>query len=177
MSAQGRNGSGAPHGGDAGYMLGGFKLLEGHAYRDQAHGILYFTRYAKTLLPHLSAPSVRLLWCLSLVTDVSWALNSLALRRHVRQAGWPGKLHPNSTSPPWDSFADILDCTEGCLFDVINDPSERYDLSRIMPDLLTALKGKLRAAEARWFNPDRGALDPRACAIANATGHWQPFMD
>mmetsp|Transcript_87108 Transcript_87108/g.174016 ORF Transcript_87108/g.174016 Transcript_87108/m.174016 type:complete len:126 (+) Transcript_87108:1379-1756(+) len=125
MSAQGRNGSGAPHGGDAGYMLGGFKLLEGH----------------------------------------------------VRQAGWPGKLHPNSTSPPWDSFADILDCTEGCLFDVINDPSERYDLSRIMPDLLTALKGKLRAAEARWFNPDRGALDPRACAIANATGHWQPFMD
>ena len=56
----------------------------------------------------------------------------------VRQAGWPGKLHPN-VSVDWDSYATTEQCTRpeigkiGCLFDVIADPEERIDLALSMP--------------------------------------------
>ena len=94
----------------------------------------------------------------------------------VRQAGWPGPLHPNASSA-WDSYNDVLDCRTGCLFDVLADPSERHDLAATMPAKRDELLRKLRDAEPSWFNPDRGEPDPRACEIAKATGHWQPFME
>ena len=99
---------------------------------------------------------------------------------NVSQSGWCGETHPNLTAP-WDSFADVAVCTTkakpGCLFDVLADPSERHDLAATMPAKRDELLRKLRDAEPSWFNPDRGEPDPRACEIAKATGHWQPFME
>ena len=99
----------------------------------------------------------------------------------VRQAGWPGKLHPN-VSLKWDSFADIENCTVpaagklGCLFDVMVDPSERHDLALEMPEKAAQLWAKLQEAELRWFDPDRGSPNPRACQLARDSGYWQPFL-
>ena len=91
----------------------------------------------------------------------------------VRQNGWPGQVHPN-VSVAWDSFADVLDCAAGCLFDVVADPEERRDLAPAMPDTVAELRAKLE--RAAFYDPDRGDPDPRACAVAAATGYWGPFL-
>ena len=91
----------------------------------------------------------------------------------VRQNGWPGQVHPNTTVA-WDSFADVLDCAAGCLFDVGADPEERHDLAAAMPDKVAELRAKLEGAA--FYDPDRGEPDPRACAAANRTGYWAPFL-
>ena len=91
----------------------------------------------------------------------------------VRQNGWPGQVHPN-VSVAWDSFADVLDCAAGCLFDVVADPEERRDLAAAMPDTVAELRAKLE--RAAFYDPDRGDPDPRACAVAAATGYWGPFL-
>jgi len=36
---------------------------------------------------------------------------------------------------------------------------------------------RMMAAQKGWFNPDRGDPDPRACAVAETTGFWAPFLD
>ena len=91
----------------------------------------------------------------------------------VRQDGWPGQVHPNS-SVAWDSFADVLDCAAGCLFDVVADPEERRDLAAAMPDKVAELRARLE--RAAFYDPDRGDPDPRACAVAAAAGYWGPFL-
>lgn len=99
----------------------------------------------------------------------------------VAQAGWTGQVHPNS-SQPWDSFKDYHNCTHGdigkvgCLFDVLADPGEHNDLALQMPAKANELFAKLKAAEADWFNPDRGAPNQKACDVAASTGFWGPFL-
>ena len=72
-------------------------------------------------------------------------------------------------------------CSQGCLFNVQADPSERRELSQAEPAKLQELKRKLAAYQRTAFNPDRGAKDPRACAVATTlygteTGcFWGPF--
>ena len=36
---------------------------------------------------------------------------------------------------------------------------------------------KFEKVKAKWFNPDRGVPDPRACQIAKQSGLWQPFLE
>lgn len=92
----------------------------------------------------------------------------------IAQNGWPGQIHPNLTVA-WDSFSDYLECpAPGCLFDVVSDPSERFDLAATMPDLARELYAALRAVE--FYDPDRGAPDPRACEVASDSGYWGPFL-
>eukprot|EP01060_Flectonema_neradi_P015829 TRINITY_DN22473_c0_g1_i1.p1 TRINITY_DN22473_c0_g1~~TRINITY_DN22473_c0_g1_i1.p1 ORF type:complete len:537 (+),score=95.68 TRINITY_DN22473_c0_g1_i1:45-1613(+) len=100
----------------------------------------------------------------------------------IRQAGWCGQIHPNTTQP-WDSMKDILECPyldnkPGCLFDILADPNEHEDLATKMPEKAREIYAKMLAAEKEWFNPNRGkADDPRACAIAQSSGYWQPYLD
>jgi len=99
----------------------------------------------------------------------------------VRQAGWCGQNHPNKTEP-WDSFNTTLSCTVpelnkvGCLFDVLADPSEQHDLALEMPQKANSILHKMQVAELKWFNPNRGEPDARACEVAKRTGFWQPFL-
>ena len=64
----------------------------------------------------------------------------------------------------------------GCLFDVLEDPGEHVDLALTMPAKATEIYAKMVEAEKHWFNPDRGAPDAHACAIAKSSGYWQPFL-
>uniref|UniRef100_A0A7S2TXL1 Sulfatase N-terminal domain-containing protein n=1 Tax=Lotharella oceanica TaxID=641309 RepID=A0A7S2TXL1_9EUKA len=101
---------------------------------------------------------------------------------YIRQAGWCGQIHPNTTSP-WNAFDDIQNCTTlgsegkiGCLYDVLNDPSERQDLAATMPSKALEIFHKLQIASRLWFNPERGAIAPEGCIPPQETGFWQPFL-
>eukprot|EP01063_Lacrimia_lanifica_P028196 TRINITY_DN407_c0_g3_i2.p1 TRINITY_DN407_c0_g3~~TRINITY_DN407_c0_g3_i2.p1 ORF type:complete len:626 (+),score=175.51 TRINITY_DN407_c0_g3_i2:1385-3262(+) len=72
----------------------------------------------------------------------------------VERQGWCNYEH-NVTgcgywqSPHWPTSADhrpstfdLLECNDGCLFHVANDPSERHDLSRAEPARFAAMKAR-----------------------------------
>ena len=97
----------------------------------------------------------------------------------IRQAGWCGQVHPN-ISTTWNSFETIENCSYpgklGCLFDVLNDEGEHHDLSLEMPEKAQEIYDKMLRAEKKFYNPNRGDPDPRACDIAESTGFWQPYL-
>ena len=109
-------------------------------------------------------------------------------------AVWTGPQNPNSTyrnsssggNPmAWNCSActppvvlGTINCTGGCLYNVVDDPSELVELSTSLPAVKTALLERLLfLINTTAFNPDRGTEDPRACevGIAKYSGFWGPF--
>ncbi|KAJ8610168.1 hypothetical protein CTAYLR_008744 [Chrysophaeum taylorii] len=100
----------------------------------------------------------------------------------IAQANWCGQIHPN-TSVLWDSVNDFTNCSwapdegkYGCLYDVVDDPTEHHDLAALMPEKAYELYTRLRDAQARFFDPDRGPPQEAACRLANTSGWWQPWL-
>jgi arylsulfatase B len=102
------------------------------------------------------------------------------------QATWVGKAFPNQTTNwvPQDFVANCSSSTSdkrACLFrvDEAGDPTEHHDLGAepLQQDRITSLIAKVVAASQTAFNPWRGKLDPRACAVATGQyrGYWGPF--
>ena len=110
-------------------------------------------------------------------------------------AVWTGPRSPNATTEAvkqfflqWNCSAcnppvvlGRINCSEGCLWDVANDPSEYNELSQALPGKLAELRLQHASVAETLFNPDRGAKDPRACEQALLYGQgtdgcfWGPF--
>jgi arylsulfatase B len=63
----------------------------------------------------------------------------------VRTAGWTSPAYPNRTSllPHRDASTVLLNCSAGCLFDVVDDPEERHELMASEPSLAAELRAQL----------------------------------
>jgi len=96
------------------------------------------------------------------------------------QAGWTGPVYPNITTN-WISADTVAHCgpNYGCLFNLKEDPTEHNDIADQNPDILTKLRNRLLEIRATVFDPDRGAVDPRACQTARTkyNGYWGPWID
>jgi len=105
------------------------------------------------------------------------------------QTMWTGPVFPNATgeqplySPnddfPIDDEKQFLhDCGEGCVFNIISDPTEHVDLASAKPALLKTLVQKLAQLNKGNFVPARGAEDPQACVVALDQWHGVlgPFL-
>ena len=69
-----------------------------------------------------------------------------------------------------------VNCTAGCLYDVVADPTETHELSAERPADKAALMARFVELAAGAFTPDRGSVDPRACQAAlRYGGFWGPF--
>lgn len=93
-------------------------------------------------------------------------------------SGWTGPKYPNNTgSQPPPGHGWVHDCHAGCLYNVVDDPTEHADLAGTEPDRLAAMQQQLDELNKANFNPDRGRGDPRACtqAVANG-GFYGPFV-
>ena len=94
-------------------------------------------------------------------------------------AGWTGPVYPNSTNPNGGIDA-IVHCDQGngCLYNIINDPGEHFNLASKMPDKLKEMQKKLSDYQATHFSPDRGQITPLACqaALGEYGGFWGPFI-
>ena len=98
----------------------------------------------------------------------------LAFRDTITQP-WQGPVFPNRTAYNCPS----LNCNEGCLFNVFNDPHEINDVASANPDIVAELKAEIKRQNASVFSPWRGVEDDLACKVAMGKnkGFWGPFLD
>tara|TARA_B110000208_G_scaffold140602_1_gene169659 strand:+ start:172 stop:1992 length:1821 start_codon:yes stop_codon:yes gene_type:complete len=100
----------------------------------------------------------------------------------VSQASWTGPHFPNRTnSNTTDWHAIVENCSAGCLYDVLADPTEhvrRESDARIGAKWVAKLTAELEAVEATAFAPHRGKPLPAACAIyaSRYSNHYGPFV-
>jgi len=97
-------------------------------------------------------------------------------------ASWGGPRFPNASSHKSPVEGVVKDCTSGCLFDVVNDPTEQTDLSSSMPDKVSELLGEYTEAKKSFFsNEDKGVNSCPAgikmpCACWMATHKYDGFI-
>ena len=90
--------------------------------------------------------------------------------------GWTGPHFPNASSMNVSWPHAQTDCSGGCLFDLLADPTEHTDLARSMPEKVAELTARLEAAEATAWAPGRGTAQRKACDVAAANGgFYGPF--
>jgi arylsulfatase I/J len=96
----------------------------------------------------------------------------------IDQDGWQGPTFPNKTTN-WDSGKSIDHCGKGCLFNIIDHPTEHFDVAEKNPDILTKLQNRLDELTKTVFSPNRGPVDPKACetALNKYGGFWGPWLD
>ena len=92
----------------------------------------------------------------------------------VANAGWTGPHYPNSSHP----VDAVVDCGDGCLYNIKEDPLEHINLATELPDVLKKMQAKLAEYVSTRFNPDRGRVWPGACdaAVNNYGNYWGPFL-
>ena len=87
--------------------------------------------------------------------------------------------------PVYKNFSEMekllwaKDCGEGCLFNILEDPTEHNDLAQSMPDKLATMQNLLKEKNKKLFMPDRGNMSFNACrnsALVNG-GFIGPFVD
>ena len=92
----------------------------------------------------------------------------------VGNAGWTGPHYPNSSNP----VHAAVECGDGCLYNIKEDPFEHTNLATEQPDVLKKMQTKLAEYASTRFNPDRGKVWPGACeaAVNNYGNYWGPFL-
>lgn len=105
----------------------------------------------------------------------------------VYEAGWTGPSYPNASSSKADVEGVGLNCSNGCLFDVANDPGEHRNLADTEKDVLERMKSRLIEMRTSFFeNGDKGidscppGIDmPCACwmAVNYYGGFFGPYQE
>eukprot|EP00041_Stephanoeca_diplocostata_P020583 m.463849 g.463849 ORF g.463849 m.463849 type:complete len:165 (+) comp21612_c0_seq10:108-602(+) len=88
---------------------------------------------------------------------------------------WTGPFSPNNTVPPpgGNGWPDVhLDCSEACLFNILEDPYEYSNLAGnpAYKDTLEQMKTAYNTAAATVYDPDRGDPQEQACVAYNSRG-------
>jgi len=82
---------------------------------------------------------------------------------------WTSLNYPNASTN--HSVEETVDCGQGCIFDIVQDPSEYVDLAATMPAKLAELQGLWQKRNATKWNPETMAVDTEKCD-AYAAAHW-----
>eukprot|EP00039_Didymoeca_costata_P026999 m.17182 g.17182 ORF g.17182 m.17182 type:complete len:590 (+) comp5927_c0_seq2:58-1827(+) len=93
-------------------------------------------------------------------------------------AFWQAPNYPNSSTN--HKTEKMFDCgSKGCLFDIINDPSEYHDLADTMPDKLKEMQEIFARENATVFEAPKVPSNVSACEIyrANHKGFVGPYLD
>jgi len=79
---------------------------------------------------------------------------------------WTAPNYPNASTD--HSTEKTVDCGAGCLFNVIDDPSEYTDLAKEMPEKLAELLALWSKKNATKYYPQHMALDTQKCKAYQA---------
>ena len=67
--------------------------------------------------------------------------------------------------------------SNGCLFNLSEDPGEYTSVSKSNEDLFYDMLSQVDEAQKHVYSPDRGKKDPNACKMAKERGGWWgPFV-
>jgi len=91
-------------------------------------------------------------------------------------SAWQSESFPNTST---HTIGDIKqNCTDGCLFDIINDPSEYNDIASLYPNIAAQLVLRSKQIFATVYNPKRGDPQKAACeVIAQNGGYYAPWIN
>ena len=101
----------------------------------------------------------------------------------VPQNIWTGPQYPNQ-STSWVDQPERCGIPMvpvvgkgGCLFNLLDDPTEHNDVAAAHPDIVAALYERVEHWQGTVFSPNRGADDGSACRAATQTwgGFYGPF--
>lgn len=73
----------------------------------------------------------------------------------------------------------MLNCSQGCLYHLGNDPTEHTDIAASEPDVLAELLVALKEYQLNTFKRVLGPPIPKACEtyIHKYGGYYGPFID
>jgi hypothetical protein len=104
----------------------------------------------------------------------------------VNMAIFTGPHYPNASTPQdlINGKVPSFGCSTpakpwGCLFNVTSDPTEHNDLAAAQPAVAKALLDALRKVSRTYFDPERGDVDPAACArmMGPNRGFFGPWLE
>jgi arylsulfatase I/J len=111
----------------------------------------------------------------------------LIWNEQVKEAGWTGPQYPNASSTVEDVEKVLLNCSSGCLFDVVEDRGEHVDLASQRFGLMEQLKARLVELRRDFFENDDVGNDscppdidmPCACwaALNYYGGYFGPYQE
>jgi arylsulfatase B len=97
-------------------------------------------------------------------------------------AGWTSPQYPNASSAQHDPNTVTLNCQDGCLFDVEEDPTEHQNLAESNPTVLAYMKERLAYWLTTYYNNHETGVNScppnitEECACWMATNHWDGFF-
>lgn len=101
----------------------------------------------------------------------------------IDYAGWQGEIYPNASTVNNTQISSIKqDCTNGCLYNVVNDMTEHDDIASSNSDIVTQLTKQLKtASESFYSNNDTGVNSCPSntsveCACWMAKYYWKEFF-
>ena len=92
-------------------------------------------------------------------------------------ATWSGPRFPNHSSHLNPFGKLVQNCSAGCLYEVVADPTEHHELSAQHPEIVAELRRRLEAVEETAFIPARGHQMKAACDRQRYAGHYGPWID
>jgi len=98
---------------------------------------------------------------------------------HMGEAAWGGPHYPNSSTAT-DSIAQhSFTCPEqGCLYNVVKDPSERSEVSSQHPHIVANMKEELgRQSQTMWSQPHKLSPVCKKAAWELYNGFYGPFQE
>ncbi len=105
----------------------------------------------------------------------------LLIEEKISPAFFQGQIYPNDTTtkiePPLscgDPDASGKLYGPGCLFNVLDDPSETTDLAKTNPARVKAIRARIANIQKTVYNPDRGSNDREMCLTG--WGKWNGYL-
>ena len=95
----------------------------------------------------------------------------------VPMATYSGPRFPNQTSSAFNYRNIVQNCSQGCLYEVLADPTEHHEISAAHPQIVAELRTRLEAAEALAWIPERGTPMKEACDRTRYSGHYGPWLE
>jgi len=99
---------------------------------------------------------------------------------NVTESFWQGPLYPNkSTDYPAQQKMVAVCGNTGCLFNIVDDPTEHNDVSAQYPNIVSQLQARIKYYQGTVFNADRGEVDPTVCNYADTVykGFFGPWVE
>lgn len=88
---------------------------------------------------------------------------------------WQGPVYPNASTD--HKHEDPIDCTTGCVFDIIKDPTEHQELSESMPGVKAMLMARFAELNVTTYQAPKFPLDTAKCEsyVASHRGFVGPY--